>query len=117
MKILHIKLAPVFGFGYWKDNYDIPPLTGYAHSIIIPFARIQWGELKRDERFGKVLTKENIPEGFRYAAIDKDGEAFAFTELPFIYNSEFWSLKSEGDSYFIGKGYDVRNWQCSLIEK
>ena len=45
MKITSIKMCPVIGFGYWKDVYDTTSLKGYAHNIILPFLRIQIGEI------------------------------------------------------------------------
>jgi len=39
----HIKLCPVIGFGYWKDDFNLANVRGYTHNIIIPFIRIQWG--------------------------------------------------------------------------
>lgn len=44
MKLRHIKIAPIIGFGYWKDIYDVLP-GGYTHNIILPFLRIQFGYL------------------------------------------------------------------------
>lgn len=48
MKIRYIKIAPVIGFGYWKDVYRAPQLgiTGLTHNIVLPFVRIQWGYLE-----------------------------------------------------------------------
>lgn len=46
-RINHFKFAPVIGFGYWKDEYNFSKhsLNGYAHNIILPFLRIQIGEI------------------------------------------------------------------------
>jgi hypothetical protein len=46
MKIRHIKICPVIGFGYWYDDYSSTmPHGGYCHNIVLPFLRIQIGEL------------------------------------------------------------------------
>jgi len=47
MKFKFREVAPVIGFGYWKDEYDKKKLgiEGVAHNIIIPFVRFQWGYL------------------------------------------------------------------------
>lgn len=45
MKIRHIKLAPIIGFGYWKDDYKNVIKGGYTYNIILPFIRIQFGYL------------------------------------------------------------------------
>lgn len=45
LKIRHFKFAPVIGIGYWYDKYTITPDGGYCHNIVLPFIRIQWGEL------------------------------------------------------------------------
>lgn len=47
LKINHVKFAPIIGFGYWKDVYSLGAhgINGYALNIILPFVRIQIGEL------------------------------------------------------------------------
>lgn len=49
IKIWHVKFQPfLLGFGYWKDDYN-PTFDGYAHNILLPFFRIQVGEIKVPE--------------------------------------------------------------------
>lgn len=48
MKIRVVKIAPIIGFGYWKDIYTptLIGLEGVAHNIILPFLRIQVGYIQ-----------------------------------------------------------------------
>lgn len=43
----HWKLAPIIGFGYWKDVYDYEKLGlgGEVNNLIILCLRFQWGFL------------------------------------------------------------------------
>lgn len=50
MKIKHFKFAPVIGFGYWKDIYKLGMSEGYCHNIILPFVRMQIGQLNPIEK-------------------------------------------------------------------
>lgn len=49
LKIRHFKWSPVFGLGFWKDDYhnSIGPEC-YTYNLLLPFMRIQWGQLKVD---------------------------------------------------------------------
>lgn len=45
-KFKHFKLSPVFGIGYWYDDYSGTfSKDSYAHNILLPFCRIMWGQL------------------------------------------------------------------------
>lgn len=45
-RINHIMICPVIGIGYWKDVYNEGTgFKGYAHNIILPFCRMQFGYL------------------------------------------------------------------------
>jgi hypothetical protein len=48
--IRHFRIAPIIGFGYWKDTYlkEVHGISGVAHNFILPFIRIQWGYLLKD---------------------------------------------------------------------
>lgn len=43
----HWGIAPIIGLGFWKDVYadEELPITGYTYNIILPFIRIQIGEI------------------------------------------------------------------------
>lgn len=46
LKIRHVKLAPIIGFGCWKDDYkNTMPEGGYCWNIILLCIRIQVGEI------------------------------------------------------------------------
>lgn len=51
IKFNHFKIHPIIGIGYWKDTYTpkIHGLMGEAHNLILPFFRIQWGFIKKEE--------------------------------------------------------------------
>jgi hypothetical protein len=50
IKIKHIKFSPVFGIGYWYDDYSkVVGLNSYTHNILLPFIRIQFGQLTSDQ--------------------------------------------------------------------
>jgi len=47
MKIRHFKFAPIIGFGYWRDDYNLDSIiVGHCHNVILPFIRIQYGYLR-----------------------------------------------------------------------
>ena len=62
------------------------------------------------------LTKEDMPEGYKFAATDEDGIAYAYKDKPIIYDG-YWGAK-QGNYYLhrIGSGYDASDWQNSLIK-
>jgi len=41
------KLAPIIGFGFWRDVYNekLIGIGGISNNLILPFIRIQWGFL------------------------------------------------------------------------
>jgi hypothetical protein len=46
IKIQHFKIAPIIGFGCWRDDYtNSLPHGGYCWNIILLCFRIQIGEL------------------------------------------------------------------------
>lgn len=48
--VRHFKFCPVIGLGYWKDIYTILTIKGYAHNVILPFIRIQFAYLDKNEQ-------------------------------------------------------------------
>lgn len=61
------------------------------------------------------LTKEDMPDGYKFAATDEDGIAYAYKDKPIIYDG-YWGAKQR--NYYlhrIGSGYDASDWQNSLI--
>jgi hypothetical protein len=47
VKTFHWKFQPVIGIGAWLDEYtkDAHGLDGWVYNIILPFIRIQYGEI------------------------------------------------------------------------
>jgi hypothetical protein len=66
----------------------------------------------------KKLTAKDIPSSYSYAAVDPNGKAFAFDLKPQNEGHQVigWYCASfDGRIRFIGNGFDVTNWENSLI--
>jgi len=64
----------------------------------------------------KILTVDIIPKGYYWAAVEPDGTAYAFKEMPRLsvdYNS--WESNEGSGHVIIGKNFDTSNWKKSLI--
>lgn len=64
----------------------------------------------------KILTVDMIPKGYYWAAVEPDGVAYAFKEIPKLsvdYNT--WESNEGSEHVIIGKNYDTSNWKKSLI--
>lgn len=103
----------IFG-NNWKasenDSYGYP--LGSFHTEDWKNSLIQLQEKKCNQ---KVLTADDIPDEYNYAAVDSDGVAFAYTVMPKLHNSgDFWT--SDPDVFVeIGKDFDKNNWKESLV--
>jgi hypothetical protein len=64
----------------------------------------------------KKLTAADIPEGYGWAAVDKNGDAYAFFEKPTALRC-VWVVNEfvEQNAFFIGEDFDASNWQESLV--
>lgn len=57
-------------------------------------------------------------EKWRFAAVDKDGRAYAFTRKPEIDQDDPCFIDGDASKCkWIGDGYDATNWKDSLIER
>lgn len=70
----------------------------------------------------KQLTVDEIPNGYSYAAVNSDGFAFAYKEAPVLldgYHDVPNKIYSGCREYckLIGYGYDVSNWENSLVSR
>ena len=66
------------------------------------------------------LTKENIPSGFSWAAVEKNGSAYAYKDKqPYLKNEHlgFSEWNNGGDYVFLGGGWDSSDWQNSKVCK
>jgi hypothetical protein len=63
LKIRHFKIAPIIGFGIWKDNYSILPEGGYCWNLILFCFRIQIGEIYYIDPNAKVIEDYEIDFG------------------------------------------------------
>lgn len=73
------------------------------------------GEAAERPRFKKKLNWAHIPEGYSYAAVDKDGEAYAYSEKPERGNAGWTALRE--DITFLGKDFDFSDWANSLVSR
>ena len=70
----------------------------------------------------KKLKVEDIPEGYNYAAVDSDGRANCYKDLPELFEFQYDSAYDSKVKYldhkkFIGIGYDKTDWRNSLVFK
>jgi hypothetical protein len=65
----------------------------------------------------KQLTIDDIPHGYNYAAVNKDGTAFAFWFKPVLVNDAWVQWKDETFGKFIGKDFDTTNYNHSVVRK
>ena len=63
----------------------------------------------------KKLTKENIPGGYSYAAVDSDGFAHAYKSKPYLSSSDDIDWSCNGEFYKLGWGWDASSWRYSLV--
>lgn len=63
----------------------------------------------------KKLTAADIPEGYNYAAVDEDGEAFAYQEHPLIIVT-CWKGTCRNPK-FLGNNFDASDWENSLVSR
>jgi hypothetical protein len=64
----------------------------------------------------KKLSKENIPEGFKYAAVNLDGKAYAFKSKPLPCFDYCWQTVDDSEEFERIKGnFDWQDWQNSLV--
>lgn len=64
----------------------------------------------------KILTVNDIPHGYFWAAVEPDGVAYAFGDMPNL-SVDYNSWQAEESNYYkaIGENYDASNWKRSLI--
>lgn len=72
------------------------------------------GEAAERPRFKKKLNWAHIPEGYSYAAVDSDGQAYGYLEKPERGNASWVALRE--DITFLGKDFDASDWQNSLLK-
>jgi hypothetical protein len=67
----------------------------------------------------KTLMENDIPEGYKFAAVDEDGIAYAFKTIPELNrNDACWYPTDEENSLLrVGEDFDATNWTTSLVEK
>jgi hypothetical protein len=61
----------------------------------------------------KKLTKQDIPEGYNYAAVDPNGNAYAFQYEPNLM-TDYWGMDLPAPS-LIGEGFDASDWEKSMV--
>jgi len=64
----------------------------------------------------KKLIKADIPEGFKYAAVNLDGKAYAFKSKPLPCFDFSWQTVKDDEEFERIKGnFDWEDWQNSLV--
>jgi hypothetical protein len=64
----------------------------------------------------KILRKNHIPKGYTYAAVDRDGCAFAYKQRP-MRNAQRWYSDRCFYRLDIGDNFDPSDWKNSLVFK
>lgn len=93
---------------YLGSDYDI---VDFKNSLVL-----------KNKSVLKELTVDDIPNGYSYAAVNSDGFAFAYKEAPVLldgYHDVPNKIYSGWGEYckLIGYGYDVSNWENSLVSR
>ncbi len=64
----------------------------------------------------KKLSKEDIPEGYKYAAVNLDGKAYAYKTKPISCFGYSWRPINDDEEFKRIKGnFDWEDWQNSLV--
>jgi hypothetical protein len=64
----------------------------------------------------KKLTKADIPEGYKYAAVNINGKAYAFKSKPLPCFDFSWQTVKDDEEFERIKGnFDWEDWQNSLV--
>jgi len=106
---------PLIKEDYWKKTGNEP-----FRSVGIHLGEFDWkNSLVSRQLDKKILTVEDIPQGYNYAAVDEDGIAYAFKTIPELNrNDACWYPTDEENSLLrVGEDFDATNWTTSLVEK
>ena len=64
----------------------------------------------------KKLSKEDIPEGYKYAAVNINGKAYAFKTKPIARFGYSWRTVKDNEEFKPIEGnFDWEDWQNSLV--
>ena len=75
-------------------------------------------ETPEQTQFKTELNWAHIPQVFNYAAVDKDGSAWAFQQKPVVNEQyENWVTNIPEYLFQIGEGFDPSDWQDSLVSR
>jgi len=106
---------PLIKEDYWKKTGNEP-----FRSVGIHLGEFDWkNSLVSRQLDKKILTVEDIPQGYKFAAVDEDGIAYAFKTIPELNrNDACWYPTDEENSLLrVGEDFDATNWTTSLVEK
>ncbi|MFM2009858.1 MAG: hypothetical protein RLZZ479_248 [Bacteroidota bacterium] len=63
----------------------------------------------------KKLSKQDIPKNYNFAAVDKIGTAYAYTNKPSLKETQW---KAGKDKFVvIGFNYDTSDWDKEIIQR
>lgn len=75
-------------------------------------------ETSERPRFKNKLNWAHIPQDLNWAAVDKDGSAWAFKQKPTINKQDgTWFTYTPEYLFQIGEGFDSSDWQNSLVSR
>jgi hypothetical protein len=90
------------------DGEKCPPFFLFFPKIITTFVLQKLKDMKK-------LTKEHIPEGFKFAAVHSNGSAYAYKTEPIAGLNRWETNKLYEWTYFIGDNFDALDWKNSLV--
>jgi len=107
------------------DKHDVPPFNfGHHRYIGKGFDFQDWQnslvcrETSERPRFKNKLNWAHIPQDLNWAAVDKDGSAWAFKQKPTINKQDgTWFTYTPEYLFQIGEGFDSSDWQNSLVTR
>lgn len=104
----------------WKSPYSEDSIrmigggfdaSDYQNSIVTR-------ETAERPRFKNKLNWAHIPQDLNWAAVDKDGSAWAFKQKPTINKQDgTWFTYTPEYLFQIGDGYDSTDWKNSLVSR
>jgi hypothetical protein len=67
--------------------------------------------------YDEKLTADDIPKGYNYAAVDFDGTAHVFVNLPILNEKEGHWYVTDNDYYVYLGDFNASDWENSLVKK
>jgi hypothetical protein len=99
-----------------KPNRDFMAWTSIGDFFWIgdEFDNLNWQNSLLEKKVLKRLTMGDIPKDYAWAAVDPDGNAYAFKSKPLLLHSAATWIRNDS-VHWIGDRFDTTNWENSLI--